>query len=353
MSTNNKKNPSIPIKKEHQKQQQGNQTLKRSADSAISPHFPTAGTFQPDTQQSSSSFDDFKQHIPKNILNEDPLSDIIKNDADPDPITFVSNDVFQNNDPGSISCAFTVDRDEAVESKLPESSDRLPYEVTWHIPSEIKSVGWGYEGVDTPILTPPPVYNTLSNSLDDLFKNDPSDTVLYKDEPIMYKPNTSPEVNKSKFITNKYYTVQKASSTLPIGATGLGNLGNTCFMNSALQCLSNTPNLTYYFLSDKWKDELNTDNPLGMNGDIAKVYAHLLKNLWRLRENQMSSFSPRFALNIKRKLLSRIFKTTIGKYNPIFLGYAQQDSQELISYLLDGLHEDLNRIKKKPYTEMV
>jgi len=35
----------------------------------------------------------------------------------------------------------------------------------------------------------------------------------------------------------------------------------------------------------------------------------------------------------------------------MFSGYEQHDSGELISYLLDGLHEDLNRIKKKPYVE--
>lgn len=36
---------------------------------------------------------------------------------------------------------------------------------------------------------------------------------------------------------------------------------------------------------------------------------------------------------------------------PTFSGYAQQDSQEFVSSLLDGLHEDLNRIYKKPYIE--
>ena len=34
---------------------------------------------------------------------------------------------------------------------------------------------------------------------------------------------------------------------------------------------------------------------------------------------------------------------TIGKYAPRFNGFQQHDSQELLSFLLDGLHEDLNR----------
>jgi ubiquitin carboxyl-terminal hydrolase 4/11/15 len=46
-----------------------------------------------------------------------------------------------------------------------------------------------------------------------------------------------------------------------------------------------------------------------------------------------------------------VLKKAIGKFQPMFVGYEQHDSGELISYLLDGLHEDLNRIKNKPYTE--
>jgi ubiquitin carboxyl-terminal hydrolase 4/11/15 len=45
-------------------------------------------------------------------------------------------------------------------------------------------------------------------------------------------------------------------------------------------------------------------------------------------------------------------KSTIGRFAPSFTGYHQHDSQELLAFLLDGLHEDLNRIIKKPYTEV-
>lgn len=44
-------------------------------------------------------------------------------------------------------------------------------------------------------------------------------------------------------------------------------------------------------------------------------------------------------------------QSTIGQFAPRFNGYQQQDAQELMGFLLDGLHEDLNKIKKKPYVE--
>ncbi len=44
-------------------------------------------------------------------------------------------------------------------------------------------------------------------------------------------------------------------------------------------------------------------------------------------------------------------KKSIAKFQPMFSGYNQHDSGQLITYLLDGLHEDLNRVIEKPYIE--
>jgi len=50
-------------------------------------------------------------------------------------------------------------------------------------------------------------------------------------------------------------------------------------------------------------------------------------------------------------MLFCLLQISVGRFKPEFSGYQQQDSQELMAFLLDGLHEDLNRIKKKPYVE--
>ncbi|KAF8325456.1 uncharacterized protein EI90DRAFT_3019088 [Cantharellus anzutake] len=122
-----------------------------------------------------------------------------------------------------------------------------------------------------------------------------------------------------------------------VGTKGLKNLGHTCYQNSALQCLTHIPALTEYFLSGKFNSELNSDSFLGTGGEVVCAYANFLRVL----------FSP----SVHTFVAPRHLKHAIDSHAMWFPLYVEHDSQELVAYILDSLHEDLNRVTKKPYVE--
>ena len=134
---------------------------------------------------------------------------------------------------------------------------------------------------------------------------------------------TCEKADSDSELENSDFSIKEASIK---GLCGLKNTGNSCYFNSALQCLSNAFELTQYFLSEKFKFDLNCENKLGSQGKIARKYADFLRNLWC--ENK-ESFAPIH------------LKALISKRN--FGEFSQEDSQEFLAFMLDMLHEDLNR----------
>lgn len=122
-----------------------------------------------------------------------------------------------------------------------------------------------------------------------------------------------------------------------LGTCGLSNIGNTCFMNSSLQCMSQTIELTKYFWFRMHEREINHTNVLGSKGRVAEAYGELINEMW---------------IGHKRKTAPFSIKKSIGTVVAQFRGYNQQDSHEFLHYLIDILNEDLNRIKDKPYIKI-
>ena len=101
---------------------------------------------------------------------------------------------------------------------------------------------------------------------------------------------------------------------------GLNNIGATCYMNASLQCFSNSKKLTEYFLKHYQKDP---------NKIMANEYYEVLKNLWSKEDNE-KAYSP------------NSFKDVLSKENPLFAGIAANDSKDLINFLLERFHQELN-----------
>ncbi|XP_054007213.1 ubiquitin carboxyl-terminal hydrolase 2-like isoform X1 [Hylaeus anthracinus] len=117
------------------------------------------------------------------------------------------------------------------------------------------------------------------------------------------------------------------------GLNGLRNIGNTCFMNSVIQCLSNTRPLLEYLLNEQYLADINTTTS-SMKGALIKAFSQVIHELWEVGGDHVVNTTA--------------LKSQIQRFAPRFMGYSQQDAQEFLRYLLEGLHEDVNRVTVKP-----
>jgi ubiquitin carboxyl-terminal hydrolase 2/21 len=112
---------------------------------------------------------------------------------------------------------------------------------------------------------------------------------------------------------------------------GLTNIGATCYMNATLQCFSHTIKLTNYYLAPKNKNYVTSTDK-----KFSREYYEVIKKLWiKSYNNNKNFYSP------------DRFKNILSQMEPLFQGIAANDSKDLVNFILQTLHSELN-IEKGP-----
>ena len=151
--------------------------------------------------------------------------------------------------------------------------------------------------------------NNISNNIGEL------NQFNSKNQNQIVKNNSSPNLRTRNeiMITKKY-------------ANGLQNIGSTCYMNAILQCLAHVENLTKHLLQRKE----NIKSKKFVN-QLTYSFLEVLENLWV--NKGIKDYAP------------NNFKDIISKMNPLFKGVQANDSKDLIIFLLETMHKELNKIR--------
>lgn len=164
------------------------------------------------------------------------------------------------------------------------------------------------------------------------------------------------------------------------GLSGLRNIGNTCYMNSALQCLSACTLFTGYMINKKFFHDLKHNTIIKMKEDVLKkrekqkekeagekgdkdkkeekeekeesnlelsVGDDVVISLKKLKKKLLESVTYNYYRLVKKmyednyKVTPRSFKNSVGTHNIMFRGSQQHDAQEFLNWLIDAIHEEL------------
>jgi len=130
-----------------------------------------------------------------------------------------------------------------------------------------------------------------------------------------------------KYSSNYENNEQSGSSLKKQG--GLQNIGNSCYLNSVIQCLLHCDPIRDYFVKGRFKSEINSRSKT--KGKCADATSSLFEDLLSGRTSSPSSV-----------------KSAVNRFSGLFRGTSQEDAQEFLRWYLEALHEDVQKVTSKP-----
>ncbi len=191
---------------------------------------------------------------------------------------------------------------------------------------------------------------TTGNAFDDLITRHGSEdassdsSLITKDEDNSFASSGTLSVEEER----KQYIAR--------GISGLDNMGNTCYMNATLQCLSAVSLFNYWLQKERYKKAVKATVYATKLNELKKKSISITREEFDKECNNacQSSVTHQLAKVFIRMwkenciVRPKRFKSVVGSLNEEFSGYGQNDSQEILSFILDRVHEETKR--KVPVT---
>ena len=217
--------------------------------------------------------------------------------------------------------------------------------------SQNNSSNTNFDVTNNNIITANEVYNSDNNNDNNNSNN--NNTIDNTNNNIINNSSnqstTNNTINLTDFLTRlpkNYFFFTK----------GLYNIGSTCYMNSTLQCLFHVSPLISYFLSVYPKDFQSLkkiNESVNTQGNLSYAFYDIIKSIFNASKSKqnLSSFSSPTDIitSFDNAISPEKFQKILGKCNPQFKDLEANDSKDLILYLLQTMHQELNYYtKNKP-----